>query len=95
MEDNSPEKISQKRVVFDRNTLVPVGMVLSILGAVAWLTTMFINIQNNTDRLVSVESEVREINIQQAEGSERMARIETKLDILLEISGVPTTAINK
>lgn len=100
----SQEKRPLHQVILSQNTLVPIGVILVIAGAIIWLTTMFNSVSRHSEdisqimtRLDAVETKavdmqdlqtrVGVLETNNAGMIDRMARIETKLDLL--ISNIP------
>lgn len=75
--------MSEDMTVFSEETLLPVSLVIAALGGVAWLTKMFSMGRDNRDHLTSLMARVEMLEKESSSVCERLARIETKLDLLL------------
>lgn len=71
-------------IILSKETLIPLGFVIVILGGVVWLTTMFANVQANSRAIASIEARLDGIDEANSDIVDRMARIETKIDLLLD-----------
>lgn len=70
--------------VFTTETLVPVGLVITFFGAVVWLTTMYQQGRQNEKDINRLEEKVDKLEAENTSISDRMARMETKIDAVLE-----------
>lgn len=63
-----PQNDKGRRVVLTANTLVPVGVLLALFGAAAWLTNVAANVRKNTEadkeivqRYFSLEAQIESV----------------------------------
>lgn len=66
------------------STLVPIGLVIVFIGGVVWLTRLHSSNSSNTATLEVVLRRLDAVERENGQMIERMARIETKLDFLVE-----------
>ena len=70
--------------IITSQTGIAISLVVTMLGGVVWLTRMWGATREAMDRLSKLEDRVVDIERDQNAVLDRMARIETKLDLLLE-----------
>lgn len=76
--------MEDEQTVLNSKTLVPIGVITVFIGGAMWLSAMFWNIQQNKQTIASLETRVAALQSEQVNVTDRMARIETKLDILID-----------
>lgn len=74
----------QKPAIFSRETLIPVGFVLTLLGGVVWLTTMYTDIKQLKVDQERAFSRVEQVASSQRSADDRLLRLEAKADQILE-----------
>lgn len=80
---HSMETGEAKKTILSRDTLIPVGFVLAIAGGIFWLSQMYSQVQQNRVAIGQIRQDITVIRDEQSDVSDRMARIETKIDLLL------------
>lgn len=74
----------EKRSFISMDTVIPISLLITLAGGIFWLSTMFSNVQQNTKSIESLQEQVTEVNNNYVNLLDRTARIETKLDLILE-----------
>lgn len=69
--------------IFSMETLVPVSMVISLGGFIAWITRVWWTTKNNSKEINDLNRRVESGEKTQSRDSERTVRIETKVDLIL------------
>lgn len=64
---------------------VPFGMATTIIGGSAWLTSTHNTVEQSQVELRQLKSDFREMNKEASNFSERLGRIEEKLDFIVKI----------
>jgi len=74
----------ETKSIISKETLIPIGLVAALAGGIFWLSTMWSDVQNlksNQDRL---QNQIYQTNDTVSKISERLIRMETKTDSVLE-----------
>jgi hypothetical protein len=70
--------------VISSDTGITIGLLIAMSGAVVFFTKLWALSRSNRDRLHGLELRVELMEKENREQADRLARIETKIDILLE-----------
>jgi hypothetical protein len=70
--------------VLTENTLVPISLVIVFIGGVVWLTRLHSLATRNEVALFELANRVTGVERENNQIIERLAKIETKIDILIE-----------
>jgi hypothetical protein len=70
----------QRQPVLSKETLVPIGSIVMLAGAVFYIVNLSAQVGVQGDQIARLQTEVSKY----ADLSDRMARIETKIDILID-----------
>lgn len=65
----------------DEKTLIPLGLVISIIGAILWLSSIYFETKSAADEIKSLKEENRELYRVFNTIDKRLSRIEGKLGI--------------
>lgn len=87
--------MSERPTVLSRETLVPVGVVLLLVGGIISGIIWIMNVRTTSEtalqkseetaqRQARVEADIESLKQQILQSIDRMARMETKIDIILE-----------
>lgn len=74
----------ETKTVLSKETLVPVGLLVTLAGGVFWLSTLWSDVQNlkiNQDKLQNQFFQTNDVVIKL---NDRMTRVETKMDIMID-----------
>lgn len=74
----------ETKTILNQNTLIPLGALVIIAGAVFWFAAMAGNIQSNKSAITTNEARITLLESKQSDVTDRLARIETQLDIIIE-----------
>lgn len=81
----------EKQTILSQKTLIPIGTILVLLGGAIWLGTLSSDIQRAKKDIADLQqndmamnTKVDELKQYNSSANERMARIETKIDILID-----------
>jgi len=82
-----------KESVIDKETLLPLGMVIAIVstffGGIVWLNNVYNISKNNTEKIIVIQADLKSSQISMQNYNERVIRIEEKIDLLLQSQGIP------
>jgi len=70
--------------ILSEETLLPISLVILIAGGIVWLTKMFMVSRDTDKHLVLLTARVDVLEKESSAVCERLARIETKLDMLIK-----------
>jgi hypothetical protein len=70
--------------ILSGNTPMTIGLAISLIGGVVWLTKMYALSKQNEKEIIKIWLEIEAIKKDNSVIIERMARIETKLDTVIE-----------
>ena len=70
--------------IINESTLVPISAFVTVGGVIVWVTRLYGQTKQNTKDIAAVWTKIDHITSEFNSLSERMARIEAKIDILLE-----------
>jgi cellobiose-specific phosphotransferase system component IIC len=73
-----------KKIILSRETLIPAGALVLVVGGVFWLSQMFSQVQANRADISKISASIDSILEEQSDVTDRMARMETKLDIIID-----------
>mgnify|MGYP001590178655 CR=1 FL=1 len=73
--------------ILSEETLLPISLVILIAGGIVWLTKMFMISRDTDKHLVLLSARVDMLEKESSVVCERLARIETKLDMLIKNQG--------
>lgn len=76
--------MSEEPTILSGKTLVPLTVIVSLAGGIVWLSVMFFNTTANTQNIKRLELRIDSLEDTNSALLDRTARIETKLDILIE-----------
>lgn len=62
----------------------PLALATAIFGGAAWLTTIRSDVMHLQQEIEDVNSYIRESRLQESNQDDRLSRIETKLDLIVE-----------
>lgn len=65
----------------NQNTLIPIGLVISLFGFVSWITTLHNNTKANSETILEIKSKQRDYEQKLDTIIEKLGRIEGKLGI--------------
>lgn len=74
----------ETKSVLSKETLVPVGLLVTLAGGIFWLSTLWSDVQNlkvNQDKL---QVQIYQTNDTVSKISEKLIRLETKMDTVIE-----------
>lgn len=74
-----PEE-SRREAIISKGTLIPLAAVGVVIGFTFWLTNIWANGNQNTRDIAEIKTTIEQLSSL----SDRMTRMETKLDILIE-----------
>jgi Zn-dependent membrane protease YugP len=75
---------TKKQTILNTNTLIPLGAILVLAGAIFWFATLSANVKANTRTTSVLEARIISVESKQNEITERLTRIETQLDTVIE-----------
>ncbi len=78
------EDLEKKPLTLTAQTLIPIGAISAIIAAAVWLTTIFNTGQTNTAQIVLLRADIVSLQTQNTSVADRLARVETKLDAILQ-----------
>ena len=74
----------KKPTILSRETLIPIGFVITIGGGLVWLTTMYTDIKQLKADQGRTTVRVEQVASSQRSSEDRLLRLETKADQILE-----------
>lgn len=72
------------KTILSANTLIPLSAIGVIAGAVFWLSSLYASVTALKTTVAAFEQRIMTIESQNVINADRMARIETKIDILIQ-----------
>jgi hypothetical protein len=78
------ESENGKKTILSQNSTITLGMVMLVIGAVVWMVNVWSVASAAKDLAENNRSNVKEVEQVSNAVLERMARIETKMDILID-----------
>lgn len=85
------------RPIITRETLLPLGLILTVsgtlFGAVVWITNLYNLSKNNAEKITVIQSQAVDTQKDIKNYNERVIRIEEKIDVLLQTQGINANKI--
>lgn len=74
----------ETKSVLSKETLVPVGLLVTLAGGVFWLSTLWSDVQNLKQNQDKLQIQIYQTNDTVSKISEKLIRLETKMDTVIE-----------
>lgn len=77
---------TQKPTIISKETLVPVGFLIVLIGGAVWLTSLFGLASSNKEMIDDLRVDLAQVQSDNSKIFEQIAGINAKLDFLIEQS---------
>jgi len=74
----------ETKSVISKETLVPIGLLVTLAGGVFWLSTLWSDVQNLKQNQDKLQIQIYQTNDTVSKISEKLIRLETKMDTVIE-----------
>lgn len=74
----------ETKSVINKETLIPVGLLMTLAGGVFWLSTLWSDVQNLKANQDKLQVQIYQTNDTVSKISEKLIRLETKMDTVIE-----------
>lgn len=74
----------ETKSVISKETLVPIGLLVTLAGGVFWLSTLWSDVQNLKANQDKLQVQIYQTNDTVSKISEKLIRLETKMDTVIE-----------
>jgi len=74
----------ETKSVISKETLVPIGLLVTLAGGVFWLSTLWSDVQNLKQNQDKLQIQIYQTNDTVSKISEKLIRLETKMDMVIE-----------
>ena len=74
----------ETKSVISKETLVPIGLLVTLAGGVFWLSTLWSDVQNLKQNQDKLQTQIYQTNDTVSKISEKLIRLETKMDTVIE-----------
>lgn len=74
----------ETKTVLSKETLVPIGLLVTLAGGVFWLSTLWSDVQNLKQNQDKLQIQIYQTNDTVSKISEKLIRLETKMDTVIE-----------
>lgn len=75
--------MQEKQVILSQKVLIPLGAVVFLAGAIFWIAALYATSMANAEDIMSLQRETEKIKADNLAIIDRLARIETKMDLIL------------
>ncbi len=76
----------ERNTIITKETLIPIGFLIVLMGGVVWITSLYNLAQNNARTITSLEARIAQIQVESGSFSTQIAGMNAKLDFLIEKS---------
>lgn len=74
----------ETKSIISKETLVPIGLLVTLAGGVFWLSTLWSDVQNLKQNQDKLQIQIYQTNDTVSKISEKLIRLETKMDTVIE-----------